>query len=303
MAMTLGSITSTASLNKYSLMTRPTSDFCTVRTVENYIRVEDQFFTHKSSNIMIVPPDVLDAIKRFDSYVSSRTETKACSKALDVFKRPELLSCLEIVKYDSVSEIFLRACTAPPRDTSSKSANKAHREDTERLWRINPACINYMKTKVAGSCDDQTPPYTAIEDASKLTKLLNKLKEVSVEHAEDSKGSSKATLMSTDYPRILYIDGASSMRAVTSLAASKTKAAERANDDYQKFDAPLINVRKRHFEIEGSVDGPGVKMFKITNALDAKLVDMNGDKHLIIVPAAIEEEPEPEPEMMVETDE
>ena len=297
MAMTLHSTTSTASLNNYSIMDRPVSAFCTMRTSGSYIRVDDQLFTHRSSNIMVVPPDVLDAIRRFDGYVASRTETSTCSKVHDVFKRPELLSCLEIVKYDSVSEIFLRACTAPPRDTSSKSANKAHRQDTERLWRINSSCLSYIKTNVSSSmAEDGVQPYTAIEDAGKLTKLLGKLKETNVEHGEDSKASSKAQLMSTDYPRILHIDDAPSTKTLTSLAASKTKAAERANEDYEKFDAPLINVRKRHFEIEGSVNGPGIKVFKIANALDAKLVDLNGEKRLIVVPAPMLEE---EPEMMV----
>lgn len=300
MAMTLASTTPTVSSLAYSTITRPDCTSSIMRTGPTCIRVPTEFSMHKSSNIMVVPPDVLDAIKRFDSYVVSRVETKACKQAFDVLNRPEVLSCLEIIKYDSVYEVFLRACTAPPRDTSVKLANKGHQQDTERIWRLNSYAIDQIRTNIMGD----SPVYTAINKEGRITKVIENLKVEEVEHDGNGKSSMKAQLVDKDYPRIWHIDDAIVMKSVSTLAASKTKATERASRDYEKFDAPLINVRKRHFELDvagSNVDGPGIKVFKIANALDAKLVEMNGEKLLVIIPTPVIEEEEPE--MVVEAEE
>lgn len=259
-------------------------------TIAKFLRFDGSLLNSKrASKLMVVPPEVLETIKRHDGYVSNRVWSKACDTPLNIVDRTDLLSCLEIIKHGAVQEVFLRACTLPPKDVSAKQSLKAHENDKQRLWRLNESTLNAIKSNVLASKPFYQDANNDPELTKRIAKTFDKIKSSTVEHADDAKGNTKTQLVDTDYDRIFEIEDATTTASFTSLAASKTKATERAVKDYEMFEAPFVNLRKRHFDIESGADGPGVKIFKISNASDCKLVEINGEKRLILVPTPEDE--------------
>lgn len=197
---------------------------------------------HAAQDALVVPPEVLFAIKQAEGHVVMETNSGAFKDKpiKEIVDRPEIINCLEIIKEGSTTEIGLRACVyvSPSADKSEKKVQEA---DLNRLWRLHPATIDALKANALS----QNSIYARNEHTEVVFKRLDKLKASLVEDTEGKKNP-----IGDDYPRVHdFGEKAKLVSTQATMAISKNKADLKSKAEYEKTTGRSDSLKRKYVEL------------------------------------------------------
>ena len=214
--------------------------------------------TVAATHALVVSPDVLYQLKLAESHVIHRSNAKEFeNNPLSIVERPEIVSCLEVIKVGTTSEFFLRACTNVSVFATS-SDKKTHAADMIRLWRVHPTTLTAIKDNAAA----ENSIYAKTPENEALFKKLDRLKAFDV---DDGNVKSK-TRLSVDYPHLFdFGKYGKPVAAHPSLAASKMRAMMKEKELYNRTEGRSDNVKRKYVELLSSPSA-GTVVFKLSKA-------------------------------------